>query len=226
MNLCQQCLNCSKTNSSIGADSTHLCCDHKKRIVYVSDKKLPDDSVAIDHDSILLPFVHELHHDPILHPSDVDSRDTEANSENACIDQEQSPVRTLICGTPHLHNRVAGKTISIEFCDVFNDEIDLWSPFSSKKEYRLAHWCVKCNLSRAAINELFGNPTMATVSNFTSSDTLFTRLNEMSYTMGIDSWKSSKVCYNCLADPNNLHDNVYTPFFYRNPVECIECLMQ
>jgi hypothetical protein len=29
-----------------------------------------------------------------------------------------------------------------------------------------------------------------------------------------------------LADPNNLRDDDYTRFFYRNPVECIEFLMQ
>jgi hypothetical protein len=44
--------------------------------------------------------------------------------------------------------------------------------------------------------------------------------------MGIDSWKSGKVCYNRLADPNNLWDNDYTRFFYHNPAECIEFLMQ
>jgi len=48
----------------------------------------------------------------------------------------------------------------------------------------------------------------------------------MSYAMGIEYWKSGKVCYNRLADSNNLGDDDYTPFFYRNPVECIEFLMQ
>jgi len=48
----------------------------------------------------------------------------------------------------------------------------------------------------------------------------------MSYTMGIDSWISGKVCYNRLAYSNNLRDDDYTRFFYRNPVECIEFLMQ
>jgi len=48
----------------------------------------------------------------------------------------------------------------------------------------------------------------------------------MSNAMGLDSWKSGKVCYNRLADPNNLHADDYTCFFYRNPVECIEFLMQ
>jgi len=48
----------------------------------------------------------------------------------------------------------------------------------------------------------------------------------MSYMMGIDSWKCGKVCYNCLANPNNLRDDDYTPFFYWNPVECIEFVMK
>ena len=44
--------------------------------------------------------------------------------------------------------------------------------------------------------------------------------------MGIDSWKSGKVCHNRLPNPNNLRDDNYTLFCYRNPVECVEFLMQ
>jgi len=226
MDLRQLCLYCSKTYSYIGAYITHLRRDHKERIVYVSAVQLPDNGYAIEHDSILLPFFHEPHHDRFVHPSDDDSSDTEADGENGCIDPEQPPVRTRICGTLHLDNHLAGKPISNEYFDVFDDEIDLWSPFSCKEEYRLADWCVKHNLSRAAINELFRNPTMAIISNFTSSHPLFKRLNEMSYARGIDSWKSGKVYYNRVADSNNLRDNDYTRFFHRNPVECIEFLMQ
>jgi len=82
------------------------------------------------------------------------------------------------------------------------------------------------NLSRAAINKRFRNPTMATVSNFTSSYTVFKWLNAMSYAMRIDSWTSGTVWYNRLANPNNLRDDGDTQFFNRNPVECIEFLMQ
>jgi hypothetical protein len=214
----QQCLYCWKRYSHISAYITHLRRDHKEMIVYVSPEPLPADGFAIQHNSILLPFVHEPHHDPFLHPSDNDSSDTAADSENACIDPEQPPVRTGIGGTPHLDNRLAGKPVSIQYFNVFDDEIDLWSPCSCEEEYRLVHWCVKHNLSRAAINELFRNPTMATVTNFTCSHTLFKRLNEMSYAMGIDSWKSGKMYYNCSADPNNLRDDDYRSFFYHNPV--------
>jgi hypothetical protein len=135
MDLRQQCLYCLKKNCYIGAYITHLCRDHKERIVYVSAEPLPDDGFAIEYDSILLPFGHEPHHDPFLHPSDDHSSDTEADSKNACIDPEELPVRRHIGSTPHLHNRLAGKPISNEYFDIFNDEIDQWSPFSCKKEY-------------------------------------------------------------------------------------------
>jgi hypothetical protein len=226
MDLRQQCLYCSKPYSYIAADITHLHPDHKQRIVYVSAKELADDGFAIEHESILHPFIHEPRHDPFLHPSDDDSINIYATSENGCIDPEQPPVWTCIWGSPHLDDDLAGKPISNEYFNIFDNESDQWSPYPCKEEYRLVHWCVKHNLSRAAINELFRNPTMATVSNFTSSYTLFKRLNETSYAMGIDSWKSGKVCHNSLADPNNLRDNDYTHCFYRNPVEYIQFLKQ
>jgi len=141
MDLRQLCHYCPKTYSYISAYITHLHRNHKERIVYVSAKQLPDDGFAIEHDSILLPFVHVPHHDPFFHPSDHHSSDTEADSENACIDPEQPPVRTRICDTPHFDNRLAGKPISNEYFDVFDYEIDLWSPVSCEEEYRLAHWC-------------------------------------------------------------------------------------
>jgi len=125
MDIRQQCLYCSKTYSSIGAYLTHLRRDHKESIICISAKPLPDDGFAIEHDSFQLPFVHEPHHDPIHHPSDTGSSNTEADSEKACIDPEQPPVRTRIYGTSPLDNRQAGKRISDEYFDIFKDEIDL-----------------------------------------------------------------------------------------------------
>jgi len=125
MDLCQLCLHCSKTYSDIGAYVTHHCRGHKERTVYLSGEHLPDDVVAIAHHSILLPFVHEPHHDRFCHCCDDDSTDTEANTEKACIDPQQAPVRTYISGTPNLGNCLAGKHISKKYFDIFDDEIDL-----------------------------------------------------------------------------------------------------
>jgi hypothetical protein len=140
MDVRHQCLYCSKTYSYIGAYITHLRRDQNERIVYVSAEQRPDDSFAIVHDSILLPCIPEPHDDPFHPPFDDASSDTDAVSEHACIDPEQPPVRTRICGTPHLDNRLAGKPISNEYFNVFEDEIDPSSLLSCKEEYRLAHW--------------------------------------------------------------------------------------
>jgi len=226
MDIHKQCLYCWNMYSYIGAYIAHLSRDHKDRIVHVSAKQLPDDNFPIEYDKILLPFVHEPHRYPFLHTAEDDSSDTDAASEDGCLDPEQPPVQTGLYGTPHLDNRLGGKPISNKYFDNFNNEIYLGLPFSCKEGYRLAHWCVMHNLSRAAMKELFRNATMATVSNFTSSHTVFEWWYEMFYAMGIDSWKLGKVCYNCLADPNNLRDDDYTHSFYCNPVDFIEFLMK
>jgi len=175
---------------------------------------------------MLLPCVHEPHRISFLNPSNDDSSCTEADSENGCIHPEQPPVLTPIYGTPQLDNRQASKPSSNEDFDILDDGIDLRWSFSCVEEYRFTHWCVKHNLNWASINERFRIPAIATVANFTSSHTVFQRLNEMSYAMSIDSRWSGKGCFNCLADRHNLRDNDYTRFFHRNHLESTEFLIQ
>jgi len=116
--------------SYIGTYITHLHYDHKDRIVYVSAEQLPDDGFAIKHDGILFPFDHEPLWDPFPQPSDNDSKDTEDDSANVCINLEQPPVRTHIYGTPHSDNCLASKPVSKQYFDTFEDKTDLWSPLS------------------------------------------------------------------------------------------------
>jgi len=181
---------------------------------------------VIEHNGNLLPFVHELDRNPFLHPSDNDSSYTDADSEIAWLNPKQPPVQTHNCGSPHSANCRAGKPISNEYFDIFDDEINLWLQFSYQEENLSVHWCVKSNFSRAAMNKLFRNPTMATVRNFTSSHASFKRFNEISYAMGIDSWIPGKVCNCHLAYPNNFRNDDYTRFLYRNRVEPVEFLIQ
>jgi len=61
---------------------------------------------------------------------------------------------------------------------------------------------------------------------FTRLRSDFSKPSFLLHLLLIDCWKSGKVCYNRLANPNNLRDNDYTRFFYRNLVEYIEFLMQ
>jgi hypothetical protein len=54
----EKCLYCWKMNSYICDYITHLHRDNKDKIVYVSAKRLPGDSFAIEHNSILCTFIH------------------------------------------------------------------------------------------------------------------------------------------------------------------------
>ena len=125
--------------SYIGACITHLDCDIKDRILYISAKQLPDDGFVIEHDCILLPFVHELHCHPVLHPSNNDSGDTVAHGKHLHVDWEQAAVRRIHYGTPHSENCLAGKLISYEYFDILDHQMNQWSPFSCLEEYRFAH---------------------------------------------------------------------------------------
>jgi len=151
---------------------------------------------------------------------------TEADRNNTCIDQQQPPVWTFIYGSSHLDNGLVGRPVSNEHFDIFDNDIDLCSLFSCDMEYWLAHWYIKHNLRRAAINELSTNPSIPTVSNFTLSNRWFNMLGETFKQMVIKCWKSAFVCYTWLPDSNNLRDNHYTRFSFHNPVESIDFLMQ
>lgn len=153
--------------SDISAYITQLRCDHSERIVPISVEQQPDDGYAIRHDCILLPFVQEPHLDHFHHQSDHESRNTDANCDNAYVDAEQPPVQTHIYGAPYMDNDLTGNKNSNQDFDIFDDEIDLWSPLTCKEEYQLVRKCIKHNLSRAAINKHFRYPTMATFSNLT-----------------------------------------------------------
>lgn len=67
---------------------------------------------------------------------------------------------------------------------------------------------------------------MANIGNFIMFLTSFKILNEMFYKMGFDFWTSRQVCYNHLADANDIPADDYTSFFYCNPVESILSLME
>jgi len=61
--------------------------------------------------------------------------------------------------------------------------------FSGKEEYWFAHWCIKHNLSSAAFNKLFRNPTIATITNFTLSHTSCKRLMKCPTRLASTLWR-------------------------------------
>jgi hypothetical protein len=59
----------------------------------------------------------------------------------------------------------------------------------------------------AAIKDVFRNPTLATISNITSSHTVFKMLNEIAYAMVLDLWESGKVCYNQMVEADTFSND-------------------
>jgi len=88
MDLPQQYLYYLKTYFCIGTYITHHHRDHIQWIVCVSAEQMPDNHLAIKHETILLSVVHDLHHDSFLYPSDSDSSNSEDDSETQCIGPE------------------------------------------------------------------------------------------------------------------------------------------
>jgi hypothetical protein len=139
MDICRQCVYCSKTYSYIGTLITHHCINQKERIEYVSAEELPDVGFAIKQDSIEPPFVHQQQCNTFFHPVNDDSSDTEADSGIAFIDPEQPSVRTGFYGTPHCDNGLASKPSSNMYFDICDLKFNLWPKFSCLEEYRLVH---------------------------------------------------------------------------------------
>ena len=100
---------------------------------------MPDVCLGIMHNSIPHPLNQEPHPDIVLHPSDNVSSETEAYSKNVCIDREHPPVWSRIYGTPHLDNYLAGRHICTEYCDILENDINLWSWLNCEEAYRIAH---------------------------------------------------------------------------------------
>jgi len=226
MDIRHQCLCCSKTQSYIGTHITHLYQDHQERIVYISAEQLPDDGYAFKHDIILLQLVHEPHCEVFFNlPKNIQAIQTPATKMCLSINSN------ILLGHRFmvLHTWTTAEPASLLIKNIWRSsmmKIYLWLTLPCEEEYWLVHSCINHNLSRAVINELFRNPTIAIIRIFTVFHTSLNWLNEMSYAKRFESWKSGKVCISYLADANNLRDDDYTRCFSRNPVECIELLMQ
>jgi len=126
----------------------------KKGLYTYQLKTYQEDGVVIEHHSILFPFVHEWHRDPVHHRSHDDSSNIEAESNNASIDQEQPLLPTLVEEAPYMDNRLVTKPISSEYFHILDNAIDLRSLCYCKEEYQLPHWYIEHDWSRAAINKL------------------------------------------------------------------------
>jgi len=119
-------LHCSKTDFYIGVCITHLRRDRTWEIVLVPSDPLADNGFVMEHNSILLPFIHEMYPDPFSHPFDNLFRAITTDSDNSYIDPEAPPVWTYMYGTPLFDNSLACMPMSNKYFDIFEEEIDWW----------------------------------------------------------------------------------------------------
>jgi len=149
----------------------------------------------------LLPFVYEPHRDPFLDPSDNNSSNPVATSDTASIILEQPPVRTHIYGTPHLHKRVAQNPISNKYHNTSKMNLINGHLVLTRRSIICRTGASSTGREQLLSTSFSEHLSIPTISNFTSSHTLFTMLYELSDVMGIDTSESGKVSYNHWATP-------------------------
>jgi hypothetical protein len=104
--------------------------------------------------------------------------------------------------------------------------MDPFRPFRSKEEYQLARWTVKHRLPKAAINDLTTISGINNVSSATSAYTLFKAIDSIPSDLDVNSWQRKFICFDMERDRKSLPNDQLTPFWYGDPVRCIEFLMQ
>ena len=152
-------------------------------------------------------------------PEDLEenfSSESEAESrfDDSSDELEDSPEtatrRELYNDSGKTNGKVPGKEKSIR-----NILENPWSPFRNATEFKLARFFVNANVSWENI-ETFMKASLAPPEvHFTSSFVLRALLNSMDNSLGPETWKAADVT---LSGAN-------VPFFYRNPLACVEYLM-
>ena len=213
-----QCAFCSKTYRYTGAYFTHLKAEHADRIRYVASELSPRAPFRISDDVIELfaTIPREL---ATVYPEDSDT-----DSDEILVPADDDAE-----GEEPVAHTVQFDGAGLHFGAVMNlvDDVDCpYQPFQSQKEYDIARWCVRHQIPKSAIDELFAIPGFDTLTSATSSHVLFNQVDRMKWDLGEDSWKHAKVCFDQRKDINSLQESDMTSFWYRDPVSCIEFLMR
>lgn len=228
---------CARTYCYAGAYFTHLRDKHGERVQYVPRELLPNEGYLFANDHILLPNTSR----PTVLPPDsedenegncgdneeecTDNWNGRRNEDYAMPDAMPSPV-TSRTETPT--EREPGKVVegNFDLPDAGNAQQNDWAPFGNEKEFRFAEWVVKHRISKTAVDELLKSPAFAGNHTFTSAYSLFKKIDNMSYELGMQTWKTGKVSFNRSDGGNRFSDAPFTSFYYRNPVTCIEFLLR
>jgi hypothetical protein len=203
---------------------THLRRVHPTLVRFVPPKMIPNGQYRRRGDAIELAYVVPPEDIPAVE-SDHDDDAAEGGAaigDSSGISESnapQGPRATTVyypdAGNPH------GDTFDLD-----DDEIDPFRPFDSEQEYQLARWAVKHHVTKAATNDLMAIPGMNDVSGATSAYTLFKGVDTVVNDLQMNSWQRKFVSFDMSKDGKKLTDDELTPFWYRDPVRCIEFLMK
>ena len=163
----------------------------------------------------------------------LDEEDEFADSDNRSVQSiaalEDPSAMILDARFETLFDREPG-TVHNESADRLDEQFyqpDNWAPFDNEKEYRFAEWRVKHRISQTAVDELLKSPVFQGNHTFTSAYAVFKKIDNMTYELGMQTWKSGKVSFDH-ANAGNEHSTASTgtPFFYRNPVTSFKFLLR
>jgi hypothetical protein len=212
-----QCKFCRKRYSYGGAYISHLRRSHAGLVQFVPSNATAKPRYRLQGDTVELPEIVSPAVVPAARSDDeIDDDDTEITIP---ITDETSQARTL----PF---EGAGIPLPDIHYDLDDDEIDPFRPFNSEREYQLARWAVKHHITQAAANDLMAIPGIDSLTSATSAYTLFKGINGAVGLLERNPWKRKLVSFDTSKDPKTLPESAMSAFWYRNPVSCIEFLMQ
>jgi len=113
-----------------------------------------------------------------------------------------------------------GQSIGIAF-DPNEDLQEPHEPFASQRDYRFAEIIVKARGSRRLIKSLVDEPDLIDVE-FRSAYEMYKKVDALALGGGWTNWSVGEISYSTGKDGKE----VTKPFYYRDPIQCIEFLMK
>jgi hypothetical protein len=234
------CQFCRKSYQYTGSYLNHLRQNHphRLRVAADADENAPHDDIFYRYEDgfLYIPAAKRQQFEvyPSSDQSDIDCSDPDNDNDNDNDDNGIARIEVVPdghSGAPTNHgvrDEIFPDAGNILPGAVFNSDEDdsFFAPFKNESDYELARWCILNQVSKAAINDLLHLPSVGNISSSTSARMLFNKIDALHHQLGMDSWKQAKVSFSHTSDRDDLPDHDLTTFWYRDPLKCVEVLMQ
>ena len=229
-----ECSWCRKTFVYVTAWLNHVRARHQHAITYVNHYRLGYEPWALEEDRLLLPEEYNStvaggvpYWSSSETESDADKTDDlRRDGKDVVDDQDDIRLSDPSVNTTQTYKNAGIALNGVSQRTIYDVDDDDFLPFECRADYEFAQWCITHRLSQSAIDDLLKNPYVQNPSTFTSSYILYKKVNEMDFPLGVESWRRGKCSFDLEEDDLPPNNAVYSPFWYRNPVDCIEWLMR